>query len=204
MSTTKITSEILKIESPIRDVYALLSDFSRIGRLVEMAKQMGMTNGLEMDKISEKIESTRFTEDACYITLKGMGELAVKIVEKEEPKLIKLGGDGATPFEFNLWIQLLENGPYDTRMKITFQGELNMVMKMMLKGKLEKGINQLGEGLAKIPYSLLSNSGFCNIIILKISSGVRCTIGYFQNNFYFMPSISGHSRDSSFLRHKLW
>ena len=144
MSTTKITSEILKIESPIRDVYALLSDFSRIGRLVEMAKQMGMTNGLEMDKISEKIESTRFTEDACYITLKGMGELAVKIVEKEEPKLIKLGGDG----------------PYDTRMKITFQGELNMVMKMMLKGKLEKGINQLGEGLAKIPYSLLSNSGF--------------------------------------------
>ena len=121
---------------------------------------MGMTNGLEMDKISEKIESTRFTEDACYITLKGMGELAVKIVEKEEPKLIKLGGDGATPFEFNLWIQLLENGPYDTRMKITFQGELNMVMKMMLKGKLEKGINQLGEGLAKIPYSLLSNSGF--------------------------------------------
>ena len=71
MSTTKITSEILKIESPIRDVYALLSDFSRIGRLVEMAKQMGMTNGLEMDKISEKIESTRFTEDACYIALKG-------------------------------------------------------------------------------------------------------------------------------------
>ena len=55
---------------------------------------------------------------------------------------------------------MLENGPYDTRMKITFQGELNMVMKMMLKGKLEKGINQLGEGLAKIPYSLLSNSGF--------------------------------------------
>ena len=35
-----------------------------------------------------------------------------------------------------------------------------MVMKMMLKGKLEKGINQLGEGLAKITYSLLSNSGF--------------------------------------------
>ena len=54
----------------------------------------------------------------------------------------------------------MEKGPYDTRMKITFQGELNMVMKMMLKGKLEKGINQLGEGLAKIPYSLLSNSGF--------------------------------------------
>lgn len=48
-------------------------------------------------------------------------------------------------------VQLLENGPYDTRMKITFQGELNMVMKMMLKGKLEKGINQLGRGAGKNP-----------------------------------------------------
>lgn len=153
MSTTKIVSDIFKIESPIRDVYVFLSDFSKIGRLVEMAKQMGMGGNLQLDKLSEKIEGTRFTEDACYVTLKGMGEMAIRIVEKEEPKLIKL--EGELPFEFNIWIQLLENGPYDTRMKITFQGELNMVMKMMLKGKLEKGINQLGEGLSKVPYSML-------------------------------------------------
>ena len=156
MSATKIASEIFKINSPIRDVYALLSDFKRIGKLFEMAKQMGMPDSVEMSKISEKIEGTRFTEDACYVTIKNLGELAVKIVELEEPKLIKLGGEGALPFEFNLWIQLLENGPYDTRMKITFQGELNMMIKMMLKGKLEKGINQLGEGLTKIPYGLLN------------------------------------------------
>ena len=155
MSVTKIASEIYKIESPIRDVYALLSDFNRIGRLFEMARQMGMPASMEMNKISDKIEGTRFTEDACYVTLKGMGELAVRIVEKEEPKLIKLGGDGAVPFEFNLWIQLLENLHYDTRLKITFQVEFNMMMKLLLKGKLEKGINQLGEGLTKIPYGLL-------------------------------------------------
>ena len=33
---------------------------------------------------------------------------------------------------------------------------MNLMMKMMLKGKLEKGINQLGEGLAKIPYMLFN------------------------------------------------
>ena len=43
MSTTKITSDIFKIDSPILDVYALLSDFHKIGRLAEMAKQMGMS-----------------------------------------------------------------------------------------------------------------------------------------------------------------
>lgn len=155
MSTTKIASEIFKIASPVRDVYAFLSDFNKVGRLFEMAKQMGMADSLEMNKISDKIEGTRFTDDACYVTLKDMGEMAVKIVEKEELKLIKLGGDGAVPFEFNLWIQLLENGPYDTRLKLTFQGELNMMMKMLLKNKLEKGINQLAEGLTRIPYSML-------------------------------------------------
>lgn len=155
MATTKIASEVFKIDSPIQDVYNLLSDFNRIGTLVEMAKQMGMGGREQLDKISEKIEDARFTEDACVIVIKDMGELAVKIVEKEHPKMIKLGGDGSIPFEFNLWIQLLENGPYDTRLKLTFHGELNMMMKMLLKGKLEQGINQLGEGLARIPYVIL-------------------------------------------------
>ena len=62
-------------------------------------------------------------------------------------------------FRSNIWIQLLENAPYDTRMKITFQGELNMMMKMLLKGKLEKGIDQFAEALTKIPYGILGNLG---------------------------------------------
>ena len=158
MSVTKISSDIFKISSPIKDVYALLSDFSRIGRLVEVAKQMGMPEGVpDVQKMSDKIEGYRFTEDACHVTLKGMGEMSIKIVEREEPKLIKLGSDGSLPLAFNLWIQLLENAPYDTRMKITFQGEMNMMLKMLLKGKLEKGIQSLGEMLTKIPYGMLSN-----------------------------------------------
>ncbi len=162
MSTTKIASSVHKIDSPIRDVYKLLSDFSRIGRLFQMAKQMGMggmANNDQLAKISEQIEDIQFGEDACYLKVKRMGEVAVRIVEREEPKLIKLGGEGALPFDFNIWIQLLENAPYDTRMKITFQGELNMMMKMLLKGKLEKGIDQFAEALTKIPYGILGNLG---------------------------------------------
>lgn len=137
------------------DVYSFLSDFNRVGSMIEIAKQMGMGKSEQLDQLSEKIEDTRFTEDTCFIKIKDMGEMAVKIVEKEHPKMIKLGGDGSVSFDFNLWIQLLENGPYDTRLKLTFHGELNVMLKMLLKGKLEKGINQLGEGLARIPYMML-------------------------------------------------
>ena len=154
MAETKIVSEIYKIDSTIDSVYSFLSDFNRIGAMINMAKQMGAGSG-QMAQISDKIEDVRFSEDTCVLTVKGMGEVAVKIVEKEAPKMIKLGGDAKLPFEFNLWIQLLENGPYDTRLRLTFIGELNFMLKMMLKGKLEKGINQLAEGLTKIPYMML-------------------------------------------------
>ena len=137
---TRVVSDVQKINSAIADVYAFLSDFSKIGKLIETAR---------------KIEDVRTTEDACTFMVKGVGEMGMKIVEREEPKLIKLEGDGRLPFEFQVWIQLLDNGPYDTRLRITAEAELNMMMKMLLKGKLEKGINQLAEGLAKIPYGYI-------------------------------------------------
>ena len=153
MAEVKIVSEIVKIDSTIDSVYSFLSDFNRIGTVVNMAKQMGVGQE-QMKEVSDKIEDIRFVEDRCTFKVKGLGDVAVKIIEKEEPKLIKIGGDGSVPFEFNLWVQLLENGPYDTRLRLTFLAEMNMMLKMMLKGKLEKGINQLAEGLTKIPYMM--------------------------------------------------
>ena len=148
--STRVISDIQKIDSPIADVYSFLSDFSKIGRLIETARQMGA--GQQMSEISDKIENVVTTEDTCTFLVKGLGEMGVRIVEREEPKLIKLEGDGSVPFNFEVWIQLLDNGPYDTRLRITVEADLNMMMKMLLKGKLEKGINQLAEGLSKIPY----------------------------------------------------
>lgn len=63
--------------------------------------------------------------------------------------MIKLEGDGRLPFEFQVWIQLLDNGPYDTRLRITAEAELNMMMKMLLKGKLEKGNQSTGRRSGK-------------------------------------------------------
>lgn len=148
---TKIESDIFQINSTIGGVYAFLSDFKRVGAMVSVAQQLGQ-GSKEMAQISDKIDNLQFDQDSCSFNVKGLGEMGLKIIEKQEPKLIKMDGDGRIPFDFNLWIQLLENGPYDTRLKITFQADLNVMMKMLLKGKLEKGINQLADGLSKLPY----------------------------------------------------
>lgn len=41
MAELKIVSEVFKITSTIDDVYSFLSDFNRIGMVVNMARQMG-------------------------------------------------------------------------------------------------------------------------------------------------------------------
>jgi len=151
---TRVVSDVQKITCDIHKVYAFLSDFNKIGALINMASQMGMAKE-QMAPIADKVENFQTMEDGCSFDVKGVGSMGVFIVEREEPKLIKFEGDGSVPFEFTLWIQLLDNGAYDTRMRITFESEMNMVMKMLLKGKLEKGINQLAEGLAKIPYAMI-------------------------------------------------
>lgn len=147
----RVVSEVYKIDCDIAPVYAFLSDLSKIGSMMSMARQMG---GEQMGELAGKIEDIRTTEDTCVFTVKGIGEMGLKIVERQEPALIKLQGDGRLPFNFTLWIQLLENGPYDTRLRLTVEAEINKIMEMMLKGKLEKGIDQLAEGLSKIPYAL--------------------------------------------------
>lgn len=152
--SVRVVSDIQKIDSAIADVYAFLSDFSKIGKMIEMARQMGVGQQVPAS-LSDKIEDVRTTTDTCVFLVKNVGEMGLKIVERQEPTLIKMEGDGRVPFEIHLWIQLLNNGPYDTRMRITLEADMNMMLKMMLKGKLEKGINQLAEGLAKIPYGYM-------------------------------------------------
>ncbi|MFR3853310.1 MAG: hypothetical protein ACLTXP_14550 [Odoribacter splanchnicus] len=147
MAELKIVSEVFKITSTIDDVYSFLSDFNRIGMVVNMARQMGGAE--QMGKLAEKIEDVQFSEDSCTVQVKDLGEVAVKIVEKEYPKLIKLGGDGQVPFQFNLWIQLLENGPYDTRMRLTFDGEMNLMMKDDAERKIGERNQSIGGGIGE-------------------------------------------------------
>ena len=154
--STRVVSEIYKIDSPIDDVYAVLSYFKKIGSLFNMAKQMNVGNNDErLAKAKEYIEDVRFEDDVCYLTVKKIGQVEIVVVEREEPKLVKL--EANLPFHFNLWIQLLDKGPYDTRVKLTFDGDLNMMMKMLIKGKLKKGLDQFAEGMTRIPFSMIKN-----------------------------------------------
>jgi len=163
MGTTKIISEVKKISNSTSDVYNFFSDFRKIAKVFEMASQNPQVQEqmeAQMKKkvnFKEHIEQWEATEENCSFVIKGFGEAGLQIIEKEENKSIKLTGYGRSPFQFYVWIQLIEKDAYDTRIRLTLHAELNAMMKMMLKKKLEKGIDQLVEGLTQIPYHTLQN-----------------------------------------------
>ncbi len=149
MSETKIVSSVKQINNSTDKVYGFLSDFNKIGTLIDAARSMAGEQGMDL---GDKVENVETTEDTCHFTVKGFGDAGIRIIEREENKTIKLTGDGKVPFQFIMWIQLIQKGAYDTRIRLTLHAELNMMMKMMLKKKLEKGIEQMVDGLTKIPY----------------------------------------------------
>lgn len=124
-------SKTVRINRMSADVFAFLSDLSLFSQAIP----------------KDKVEDWNATPDECTFKVKGM-QMGIRIIEREPYKTVKFTGNLAFPSEFFLWIQLKEVAAYDTRMRIVLHAKLNMVMKMLLKGKIQNGIDQMAEQIA--------------------------------------------------------
>lgn len=133
-------SKIVHINSNAKSIFEKLSNLENLRPILANIPQ---------DKI--KAEDIHLTADTCSFNVENMGEVGIKIVEREEYKCIKFASD-KSPVEFNIWIQLVEKAPYDTKAKITFKADLPFMIKMFIKDKLANGLDQVAELLTKIQY----------------------------------------------------
>ncbi|HPR32332.1 MAG TPA: hypothetical protein PLK12_09560 [Prolixibacteraceae bacterium] len=148
MSISKYVSEVKTIDQNQEVVYRFLSNFENLGTVF---------NDQILEKISAQVPQVSISDfhsekDRCWFTLSGYGEAGFRILEREEPKMIKISGTGKIPFEVFLWIQLLPVTPYQCKMRLTLHAGLNMMMKMMVGKKLEEAVNKLADTLAMIPF----------------------------------------------------
>lgn len=150
MSLVKKVSDIKKIAAPSERIFNFLSDFEQVSALFEGASDR--IPDAEKQKISEHIENFSADRDSCKFTIKNFGTTGLTIVNREPCKTIKYEADSNSPVPVTLWVQLIEVAAEDTRMRLTLHTELSMMMKVMVKNKLDKGINQLAEALTQIPY----------------------------------------------------
>lgn len=128
---TTIESRIGKIEERDETIFQFLSSFRNFESL------------LPQDKISD----WEATDDSCRFTIPGVGEVGLKIVDKEPCKVIKYSGDNLASVAFNLWIQLKQVEEKDTRVKITFKANLNPMLNTLAKKPLQEFVNILVDKL---------------------------------------------------------
>ncbi len=157
---TKFESTIKQVASPQAAVYNKLSDLNNFLYIQERAddpafiQQIQASGQVPEDKLEQIREALRrlvITSDAITYPGSPVGDVTLRIVERDEPKCIKFEIQNA-PIQGNLWIQVLPMSTYESKMKCTIGAELNFLMKQVAKKPLQEGVEKLAEMLAMIPY----------------------------------------------------
>ncbi len=151
MGLTKFESEIKTIMHPQAEAYARFADLNNFAlvkeRLSDPAAQEQIAQHVPADKMAELkqyADALSFDADAIHIS-SPMGDITLRIVEREEPKCIKLASEGS-PVPLYVWIQLLPATDTTAKMRITVGAEVNF----FLKGMVSKPLQQAADGLANI------------------------------------------------------
>jgi hypothetical protein len=100
----------------------------------------------------EKLSSWEFQEDSCRLGIAGLGEIGLRILEKEPCKLIKLGSGDDSAYAFTLWIQLKQVSEKETRVKLTLRADLNPFLQVMAKKPLQNFVDTLVDRMGEIKY----------------------------------------------------
>lgn len=159
---TKYESTVKKIYAPVGNVYAKLSDLNNLSAIQErlsdpafeqvVRQQAGdKVNDEQLARLREIVQKLQFDRDSVTTDAGPVGTLSLRIVEREDPKLVKFATENS-PVAANLWIQLLPASDTQCAMKVTLGADLNFFLKQMLKGKLQDGVERFADMLAMLPY----------------------------------------------------
>ncbi len=135
---TKFESSVKQIPYPVEDVYRNISDLSNLERV--------------RDRVPEdKLNSFSFDSDSVSVNVAPVGDLKLQIIEREENKCVKFESV-QSPLPFNLWIQVLPVSETESKMKVTVQADIPFMLKGMVAGPLQDGVDKIAEALSKVPY----------------------------------------------------
>ena len=77
--------------------------------------------------------------------------IKLRIIEREEPKCVKFETE-QSPMPFNLWIQVLPVDANNSKMKVTVKADIPFMLKGMVAGPLQDGVEKIADVLSQIPY----------------------------------------------------
>lgn len=135
---TKFESSVKTISASQEAVYEKLSDLNNLEKFKDSIPE-------------DKVKNLSFDSESLSIDVAPVGQITLKIVEKEPCKCIKFATT-TSPLPFNLWIQLVPVDENECKMKLTIGLEINPFMKGMIQKPLQEGLEKMAETLALIRY----------------------------------------------------
>lgn len=137
-SMKKIESNIEYIQYPIEKVFSKLSDLNNLAALADKLPK-------------DKIQDMECTTDTVSFSVAPVGKITLQIVEREEPKCIKIEGVN-TPVGLTFWLQLVSTGETSCKTKATAQIDANMFMAQFIEKPIKEGLDKAVFALTKINY----------------------------------------------------
>ncbi|UKK50552.1 SRPBCC family protein [Prevotella sp. E13-17] len=135
---SKFESSVKQIPYSQEAVYNLISDLSNLERV--------------RDRVPEdKIKDFSFDKDSVTVNAPMVGSITLQIVERDEPKCVKFESV-QSPMPFNLWIQVLPVSETTSKMKVTVKADIPFMLKAMVSGPLQDGVEKIADALAMVPY----------------------------------------------------
>ena len=137
-SESKFESSIKQVPYPQQAVYDNISDLRNLEKV--------------RDRVPEdKVSDFTFDEDTVGLNVQPVGELKLRICEREEPKCVKFE-TVQSPVPFNVWIQILPVDEQNSKMKVTVKAELNPFIKSMVEKPLQEAVEKIADALALVRY----------------------------------------------------
>ena len=135
---SKFESSVKLVPYPQQAVYDNISDLTNLEKV--------------RDRVPEdKVKSFSFDQDTLSIDVAPVGELKLRICDREEPKCVKFE-TVQSPVPFNVWVQVLPVDENSSKMKVTVKAELNPFIKSMVEKPLQEGVEKIADALAMVHY----------------------------------------------------
>ncbi len=133
MSLTKIESEKVEINNSAQNIFNYLSDFNNFEKLMP-----------------PQVTNWTATSEDCSFTINGMATIGMKIIEKTPNSKITINSNGKVPFDFKLFVLLNEKDANNCVGQLTFESDLNPMLKMMVEKPLGNFFNMLAQKMKDI------------------------------------------------------
>ena len=134
----KFESSVKQIPYSQEAVYRKISDLRNLESLREHLP-------------AEQLQNFTFDADSVSAEVPMFGSVALEVVEREEPKCVKFGSR-QSPMPFNAWLQVVPADEQSSKLKVTVDADIPFMLKGMISGPLQQGVEKIADVLASLSY----------------------------------------------------